>query len=199
MKKKAIMYEFLVRLIIAVLMVTAAIIIGKSFFRLTSEGMNSYHKLVGVIEDIEPPELKSTSLAMDKETMIVVFNENIDPIVADSEVAYKPGIAALPAPYSLLNSKVQVSRPASCDINQNCVCLIRDVEKTGNVYDLLTVKYEEAVCNPVEHTFMQGDIENGRIVIYRPRQIVPRDRTVWIENRNNILAMCLSSPPCFPE
>ena len=42
MNKKAIAYEFLLRLIIAILFVGAALYIGKSLFRLTGSGFDSY-------------------------------------------------------------------------------------------------------------------------------------------------------------
>ena len=53
MNKKAIMTEFLLRFIIAIVLVLFAIYIGRSVFRLSDESANSYTELVNKIKDIE--------------------------------------------------------------------------------------------------------------------------------------------------
>ena len=60
MNKKAIAYEFLLRLIIAILFVGAALYIGKSLFRLTGSGFDSYLGFVSEANRLENGQQSQT-------------------------------------------------------------------------------------------------------------------------------------------
>src|SRR3989338_4287337 len=78
MNKKAIAYEFLLRLIIAILFVSATLYIGKSLFRLTGSGFDSYLGFVSTINSLEDGQFKEVGVDFDKETAIIGFNSDAE-------------------------------------------------------------------------------------------------------------------------
>ena len=145
--KKAIMYEFIVRLVIALVMVTSAILIGKSFFRLSDEALDSYNELVKEIGDIKEGELRSMPLIMDKETAMIGFSKN-SPSLKKIWWKYLEGL--------YLKREAYFKRPNSCSINNSCLCLCREGWESTYI-DESTTEYscEKIICNDFQTDFLK--------------------------------------------
>lgn len=80
MNNRAIAYEFLLRIILAILFVGGAIYIGssigKSFFRLTGSGLDSFIDFAYDVTNLENGQYKDISVDFDKGTAIIGFSKD---------------------------------------------------------------------------------------------------------------------------
>jgi len=144
------MYEFLVRFIIAIVFVIAVFWIGKSFFRLTGEGLNSFNEVVGIVQTIQDGELKSTSLVMDKGTAVFAFSKDSDHI----------GVGATGIITGAYKEAMIIKRPGNCGKGKACMCLCRsDWERK----DFTSVTHEmrcvgSLTCHDLENSDILSNI-----------------------------------------
>src|SRR3990167_3160958 len=129
--KKAISYEFLLRLIVAVIFVGAAVIVFMQLFgkdnAITNEAKNSYAKFQKMIEEIGNPanvgSSKSVPLVMDDRTAIYAFSKESDAIkrvwsIEDLNAICKDGPPCL----------AFIKRPESCEKGKSCLCFCQDFD-----------------------------------------------------------------------
>lgn len=149
MNKKAITlpYEFLVRLIIALLMVFTAIWVGRCLLSPTGEGQDSYLDLVNLVSSIQDQELKSMPLVMDKGTAIFAFSKDSDQI----------GIGGKGLITGQYKDAMIIKRPIACEKGKICICLCR---KGWQRNDVLAFPHEMS-C---KETFFCNSLENIELI-----------------------------------
>lgn len=129
MNNKAIAYEFLLRLIIAILFVIAAIYIAKSSFRLTDAATNSYIKLQNKIIEIGEPGNNGKKIQigidMDKNTAIFGFSKNSQEI---ERLISGKNINVLCEADKTQSCRAFLKRPESCEKGKSCICFCREYE-----------------------------------------------------------------------
>jgi len=107
------MLEFVVRLVIALVMVITVIAIAKSCFRISSEATGSYTELVTVIDEIQEGELRSKPIILDKGTAIFGFSKNSEKIsLTNRGIITKEDKPA-----------ITIDRPSACEKDAACLCL----------------------------------------------------------------------------
>lgn len=116
--KKGIMVELLLRIIIAIIFLWGAIAIGKSLFRVTSQGEQSFNNLVNLIENVKTEGgTLSMNLIMDQKTAIYGFSKNADEIIRPKRGETPSGKCE-----NDKNCHSFVKRPPSCDKGKVCIC-----------------------------------------------------------------------------
>ena len=224
MNKKAIMYEFLVRMIIALVMIVAAIAIGRSFFRISNQGTNSFNEFVGILQNIEDGSQESMTLAMDKGTAIIGFGQGATQVIR----ANYPGTGNQYPPTLKTCATNQechsfVNRPPSCPIDIACVCICKDyIENKFKVgcedttcQEIRGRNFSESISEEklhVESVKFSSTIYNGFVFERRktsdkgyrdePYGLLsqpkgpPRLRGVYIQRKGDIVSACFN-PPCI--
>ncbi len=118
MNKKAIMLEFLIRLIIAIVFIGSAFYIGSKLFRLGDKGYDDYNKLTNLIDEMKVSgEIRSLSLSMDQDTAIVGFSSNDDYSVSRYRLPYPAGQVIFIFRRSDFPACIK-------DKSKSCVCLV---------------------------------------------------------------------------
>ncbi|MBW2988952.1 hypothetical protein KY358_01400 [Candidatus Woesearchaeota archaeon] len=131
-KRRGLMTEFLLRLIIALLFFLSAIFLAKSLFRVTSGGEQSFNRFIEVIKETEEGGTRSMNLIMDKGTAIYGFSKYSEEI----------SIGAYERVTGRYKKAIVIKRPDNCEDRKACVCLCQEGwqgEEIGGV--------EEVFCN----------------------------------------------------
>jgi len=109
-KKGAIFYEYLVRILIAIIVVIAACSIGQQFFRLSSEGRQAFGDLVGDLRGLRSGDFLPVDFVLDDGSALLGFTRLSQKIVY-SQSKSRPGAF--------------FDRPSLCLSNRSCLCLCR--------------------------------------------------------------------------
>jgi len=134
MRKKAIAYAFLVRLLIAIIAIVTVIIIattlGKGLFKKTAAAGESFEDFAAKIEEIklkDEPYLKKLRLDMDEDDSIWFFSKGFNDIQITES-----------------GSRTYVKRPAvsECSGKESCVCLCREYLTKD-----IEGAYDELICD----------------------------------------------------
>jgi len=121
--KKGLMLEFLVRLMIAIIMITTVAYFAKDFlFRLSDEAEISFNELVDTIKDTEnweDEETRAFRLVMDKKSIVGIFGEG--------DVYFYVTF------YDINGDKATghfvLRKPPQCKGDGQCACLCKDYDK----------------------------------------------------------------------
>jgi len=208
--KKAIMYEFLVRLVIALIFIFGAFYIVKSIFRLSSTAEESFNKLVTMIDNNIPEGQTTTmTLSMDQGTAIALFNPNANEINFGVKIEIKPTggfgtVGTFSTSYQTVNYILK--RPETCSPSSSCACLCKKVEAKNNELSCLksickTIKSntlplynQSAGTYPCVDSSREGSIFLRGIIGVES----PRVKTIYATNYNSFTAIC-EKVPCPPE
>ena len=205
MNKKAIAYEFLLRLIIAILFVGAALYIGKSLFRLTGSGFDSYLGFVSEANRLENGQFKELGVDFDKNTAIIGFSKDAEQFECYNCIS--PSVDNKP--------RAIFKKPIKPECkNRACICLCREGlsdKESGattefscssltcrNLKDDLDVIdiYDATKENqPGLKAFWKGGFVYGRDIkaaLNNMENYLPRTRVLRIENYNNLIVACSS-------
>ncbi len=104
-------------------------ILGKCT-RLSNQAQESPKQLVNAISAVSPGDVVQTNVYLDKNTRIVAFPANV------KSVTYKVE--------AMCSNSVTVERPASCSLNEACICRCLSDSKT---------ECTDAQCYPVPYDF----------------------------------------------
>ncbi len=221
--KKAIMYEFLVRLVIAILFVSAAVMIGRSFFRLSDTSLDSYYELVNSIKEQDEPII-AKPLIIDENTALIGLNSGADFIKLIHSSRQNP-------------FESYFYRPAQCEKGKACLCLCRDGWENAEMDGPHNVENEhvceEIICNSFNSIDFIDSIDSEDFKVYYPslsgwhppgnpelkdiytlrggfiyyrgssqRIKFPgtssRTVSIYLEKKDSKVAACFRDPPCFP-
>jgi len=153
MRKKAIAYEFLVRLLIAVIALAFVVSIASRCFRITDEAEESFNRLADKIEEAQKwkqGESDSVRLDMDEGTFVLFFSHLHPRIQMSSN-----------------RGSVFFERPAICGENVGCVCLCRD-HSAEYFDDHNSVFCENMRCREVgELNFQRPKIPNAQVMDFQ--------------------------------
>ena len=224
MKKGSILVlEFLIRLIIAVVLVAIIISIASTCIGNTSEAKASFEELVEKVNTIKEGELISMSLDMDKDTMIVLFNKDSNELrFKKLEQSWEDGSYS---PAEEVYAKITEDKPYYPDKNSICLYLELPKSTDGSIDQFFSGK---KVCKRTTvNLFYRGGfnghitwngasggsgdyITEGGIMLARPARLKPvgwepdrsegelsnteRLKTVYIENYRGAVAICAWQP-----
>lgn len=132
-KKATTMYEFLVRLVIAVVFVLFAISLAKSLFSFSNEAEDSFYNLISLIEEVSQGKeglTDSMALVMDKKTSILLFNKDSDYI---KYIAVEENF--LNKFFGHKGKAELIEKPKNCPEDKSCICLCQGkFEKAAEGY-----------------------------------------------------------------
>lgn len=139
LNRKAIMVDFLVTVLLAIIIFAPACYISSTFFRLSDQAKESFTNFIGTAQKISETgkegEPKSEFLVLDKETAIVFF----EPKYSEVEVIFG-------------GEKYLFNRPSQCQLDQNCVCLFREVDEENNIFSAV-----KKTCYPLNFQLKMED------------------------------------------
>lgn len=156
MNKKAIAWAFIIRLTIAIILITAAVSFGASLFRQTDAATESFNRLVVKIEsakDWKKGEFDSTRLDMDegttiKGTAIYGFGKNSQAIerwIYRDEKDLSGNVIGW-------ERRFHVKRFDKCEDNKVCVCLCKKVgTEEWLEKDQRDVCEKDPICHSIEN------------------------------------------------
>ncbi|MBD3249771.1 hypothetical protein GF336_07025 [Candidatus Woesearchaeota archaeon] len=202
------MYEFLVRLVVALLFVVAAVMIGRSFFRLTDNSFESFNEINAEINSMEEG-IEAKKLVLDEHTALLGFLPNEEMI----KVTY-------PLSLDIRTKLFLFKRPPSCHIDKACLCLCTKIKKeeydekqstedyecteySCKNYD--TMIFKDEMCLDKEENCVKS-VEGGYAAInalpydYKGHSETndPRTRSIYIENYKGTKGICWI-PPCISD
>jgi hypothetical protein len=211
MNKKAdieIGWEFIVRLIIALVLAFSACAIATKFFRLSDEAQESYSNLITFIEDLDPGELKSQPIRLDKQTALLGFEPNSTEI----KIYYN-------VEWGAVSRKFVFQRLPACKTDKSCLCLCTEFERTDAVLNTGYFDCKKAMCRNFDNLIFVDEmctpeqedcvleVDNGfaavRAIKYGWSQTLastkdPRIRTIYAQNYKGTTYLCWNSP-CISE
>lgn len=198
MNRKALAYEFLLRLIIAILFVSAAIYIGKSLFRLTDSGLDSFNKFVFTADNLKDGQFKELGVDFDKGTAIIGFSEDAEKFESSS-IFDKFDKAILKKPQNSeckSGACICLCRKSSYEnLNTRApelVCESITCNKLGSGLDIIDIYETENELLKIQVTWKGGFVYGRDIkaTINGLNDYRPRTRVLRIENYQNIIAVC---------
>jgi hypothetical protein len=218
--KKAIMYEFLVRLVIALIFLFGGIFVIKSFFSFSSAAEDSFYKLVNLIDSVEEGKTEVMALLMDKGTAIALFNAN------EQELEFRIAPTARDEEFPDIDihrdmgnwNRYYVKKPKEeCSKTQDCACLFKKIkfERRGGGDAPYDASYSKYICKDIDAKILplykQGyerntidESKNGAIFIRDLKApdggliSQPRAKTIYAIKYKGHVAVCGKSP-CIPE
>jgi hypothetical protein len=194
--KKGIMLEFLVRLIIAIVFISGAIAIGRSFFRLTSQSGQSFDEVVTLIQEVQEgkAELLNGRLIMDTNTAIVGYNKDSEYVTRKIRAKNIPEAISIPLFYS-------VNRPSTieCELTKTCICLFKE----GRL-DIHS-QFKNPICIELEGvTFVEKtkefshydkkDLSKNNENLAQDKNVTQRYHSVYVQGYKKKISVCLESP-----
>ena len=140
MKKKGIMLEFLVTVILAIIIFAPSCLFASKFFRLSDQAKQNYNDFAHDISDLakngKAGEKKSVLLILDAETGLFYFEKPELKITVDATEE------------SFQDYTIQVARPTLCQ--GSCLCLFRKVQTKYNlVTGILVITPASVLCQEV--------------------------------------------------
>lgn len=210
-KKKGFMFEFLVRLIIALVFLFGALFILKSMFRLSSTAEESFNELAELIDTIEEDNRMSIALVMDKGTAIAIFNKDKKGLYFQTGRFFSGrGVNDVWLPEG---HTYYMKKPTDqCLDYSACICLCKKVEMTSE-----GVLCQKNTCKNIKPNTMpmydqrnpesdaSVDFTKDGLIIFRDVDIFrsgtienPRAKTTYVTEHNGFVAVCQKSP-CPPE
>ncbi|MBW2974316.1 hypothetical protein KY366_01230 [Candidatus Woesearchaeota archaeon] len=222
--KKGIMLEFLVRTIIAIIFLSGAVALGKSFFRVSSQAEQNFDRFVKTIEEAEEGT-RSMELIMDQKTMILYFDKGSD------YIGFIELESAINKFFGHGDSIEYVKKPDRCPKEGACTCLclnkleedkeMRDeiIFPTDKEYDSIRhyscSKIKKCVSvskdkilkqgitspsiglvNIVDHVFKGGFFIERMALSTGPKK--ERRDTIYIQNYKGNIGIC-ENVPCITE
>ncbi len=123
--KSEISLEFLIGVVISVLLIVLAINIVAKMAGVGEDSKQSFYNLVEIINEVKDNPsgtIKSTSLRMDKETVILGFPKNNEPIkfTVSEASGFAPGFTTLSFEKPISEEK--------CEKDKACICLCGEIE-----------------------------------------------------------------------
>lgn len=216
--KKGIAYEFLLKLIFAIILVLLVVVIFKGCFRLSDQGVQSFNELVNNVDEMSllaGDALDSMPLRIDKLTYILAFNNEVDFISAIE-----------------INSIVEIFlRPTNCDKDKSCLCLCQECDRTWQDREEgeteLVIEYGEEIDKQDINDFKYYSFHTGKMFckefddvkfieyangkgapadwknpkggsILQRNVEEPRLRTAYIEKYGDYIGICFEQP-CISE
>ena len=138
MNKDAIMVDFLVTILLAIIIFVPACLFVSEFFRVSEQAKGNFLELTKTIQEMKEGDRTTALLIVDDGTALVYFEPEFTEVIVEVD-------AQLP----LTDYTLQVQKPNQCSSKQGCLCLFR-----GPRYDvsLNTVKItdDSAICRDIE-------------------------------------------------
>ena len=215
--KKAIMYKFLVRLIIGIFVFISVMTIASNIFLRTSDkALDSYRDLVGFVQEVNENEgdflMQGKTLHMDKDTYIVGIDKNVDYFEVRGKNILKNGVAFIKPSKFKDKSVICLCREYESDVGSrfpkvggdwffNCVesfCSDLDV-------DFLPIYTKEGEKGEVD--FIEGFVLQRGILLAKEKtkpiknfaiSDLPRLSAVYVEKYKDLITVCTESP-CISE
>lgn len=206
MRKKGMMYEFIIRIVIALAILIPIAVFASSFFRLSNQGLDSYNQLVFLIKDVNSKAGdfagEEMPLFMDQETAIVGFAKG-DKAFEYQSTTYKSQIPS-PNP-NPINTEIKIDyiyqRPEKCG-EKACVCLCRKVEIDSTDYSRVC---QESICNTFEDVsflpYAEFPVSSDEFAVYKNggflltrHYLGERLSVAYVEKYNGMIHGCLTNP-----
>lgn len=121
LNRKAIMVDFLVTVLLAIIIFAPACYVSSTFFRLSDQAKESFTTFIRAAQKLSETgkegEPKSEFLILDKETALVFFEPKYSEVKIVSS-----------------GNKYLFNRPNQCPSDHNCVCLFQEVEEENDIF-----------------------------------------------------------------
>ena len=134
---------------------------------------------------------------MDKETIIAFFNQGTETLEENIITISDSGKES--------THLTKINRPNKCNLNENCICLLRDAEISleSAIPSNRIVTYKEIVCNPLELYLLR--LKNSKAIFIRSNalswgqksQNILRERAVYIEKDSGDSFGLCENLPCL--
>lgn len=133
--KKAIMVDFLVTILLAIIIFAPACYVSSTYFRLSDQSKQNFMNFIDTVREVEKTtdSHKTAQLILDEGTAIIYFESNQKELVVDVDSEF-PNID-----YQMI-----FVNPPVCSSGKGCLCLFRDPE-----FELMeTAKYKATESKP---------------------------------------------------
>ena len=137
--KKGLMLKFLATVILTLIIFLPACAVVSKVLKVSSQSKESFTKFVDVLNKFaatgEQGEIKSELLILDEGTAAVYY----EPEVSRMEIV-------------TAGKTYSFNRPSNCELDQNCICLLREIEKQNTL-----LKPKRMLCYHLENPLVMSD------------------------------------------
>jgi hypothetical protein len=210
MNKKAQFYEWIARLVIALILVFIAWSFASNIIKTIDESEQTFRELQELFESTPDGEIKGTNIVLNEDTGLMGFKAKTPNIVFYDQNKFRT---------------LYFTRPDSCEYDKACLCLCnKELEQTSykqvkNQHEFI-FKCTEPTCHSFEKidfidkisektyniqvfSMLGYTIENGFVFFrhdgnrYYPVTEAKRSE-LYVKNEKNNFLVCFGGPDCIP-